>query len=69
MSTLRDNLESIEKQGSLISMGDFIDFYSTAKTEILICRVEKSRKNRDRIKTFRIPGKTDDFIVCSISAR
>ena len=69
MSTLRDNLESIEKQGSLISMGDFIDFYSTAKTEIIICRVEKSRKNRDRIKTFRIPGKTDDFIVCSISAR
>ena len=69
MSNLRDNLELIEKQGRLKNMSDFIDFYSTAKTEILICRVEKSRKNRDRIKTFRIPGKTDDFIVCSISAR
>ena len=69
MSTLRDNLESIEKQGRISCMSDFIDFYSTAKTEIIICRVEKSRDSRDIVKVFRIPGKTDDFVVCSVSAR
>lgn len=68
MSNLRDNLELIEKQGRLKNMSDFIDFYSTAKTDFLACKVDKKINTHKAVTVFRIPGEKQDLIVCSVSS-